>query len=125
MNEASDGGPFKSEAPHTTGYFCNFDGWPRGGFQPKSIWTQTDACKVQSSAAPYGVFTPGAMNDGPTPTYLMNLATDPVHIMAPSMGSDASNRMVDDTDSMESTTDNKIPVSAVQSESEMSASKLA
>lgn len=114
-----EGRQFKSEATNRTG-FLSFDDWVEvdSCFPSKMNWAhELDNCKIPCSSAPYGIFAPESMSNGPASTYTMNLANDPVQgVMAPSMVSDNSNRMVDDSDSMESTAENKLPPSTTQSD---------
>lgn len=108
----------KNEPMNRTGFFNNLDEWVDSFFPTKPNWTQElDACKIPCSSASYGMFVPEAMSNGPVSTFMMNLASDPVQsVMAPSLVSDNTNRMVDDSDSMESSAENKLPPSATQSD---------
>lgn len=112
-----EGRQFKSETTHMTAFLNNFDEWVDSCLPAKNWTHESDACKIPCSSLPYGGFAPPAMTNGPLSTYMMNSTSDPVqNVMAPSLVSDNTNRMVDDSDSMESTAENKLPPSTTQSE---------
>jgi len=120
--QAPESRPFKSEAEAspTTAFLANHDSWAYNCFPMKSNWTyEMDACKIPCSSVRYGVYAPEATSNGlPTTTFMMNLASGPVQsVMPPSIVPGSTNRMMDDTDSMESTAENKLPYSTTQSES--------